>query len=74
MKFFNTRIFLVLLVSVSLCSYVYLSIAKCNNQSALTQVETVEEVEEKEMYLPDVALIKRVLETSKKLMGQVSKF
>ncbi len=74
MKKINTRTVLVALLMVaSLCSYIYLNTVEFSTESA-SAVQTEEEESEmfsdtpQEMVLPDVQLLRKVIESGKRLL------
>jgi hypothetical protein len=73
MRKFSTRsVLLALLVITSICSYIYLNTVNVTTESAnqATEVESTNEIDEQEseLVLPDLRVVKKVLETGKKFI------
>lgn len=74
MRKFSTRsVLLALLVITSICSYIYLntvSVSATESANQATEVESTNEMDEQEseLVLPDLRVVKKVLETGKKFI------
>ena len=65
-----------ILIAVSLCSYLFLNVVNLQTQpldvNQDTELQVAEEeidAQQREIYVPDVALLQKILETTRKLLS-----